>query len=462
MSYNPAAGGGGAPTGATYITQTADAGLSAEQALSSLATGVVKVTNGTGALSTAVAGTDYAAASHTHAATDIANGTIATARLGTGTANSGTFLRGDQTWAAASGGVSDGDKGDITVSASGATWTIDNGVVEIANLGGDITAAGKALLDDADATAQRVTLGLGTAATSATSAFEAAGAITTHAAVTSSVHGISAFGATLVDDADATAARTTLALGTLATQSGTFSGTSSGTNTGDVTLAGTPDYLTISGQVITRGAVDLTTDVTGDLPFANLAQASAASKLLGRGSASGAGDYEEITVGSGLTMTGTTLSAGGGSDPWTYVRLSSDFTISTTANNTVTGLAFAPAATTNYEIEGRFLLQTATATAGARPGVAWPTGYSDGAAVTSAPNSLTAMALQFGTPAAGTANAASTGLPVVNRSYLGQMSAVLIMGGSPSGNFQITLASETGAVNVTMKAGSFIRYRAYT
>ena len=49
------AGGGGAPTTATYITQTADAGLSAEQALSALATGLVKVTTGTGVLSTAVA-----------------------------------------------------------------------------------------------------------------------------------------------------------------------------------------------------------------------------------------------------------------------------------------------------------------------------------------------------------------------------------------------------------------------
>jgi len=121
-----------------------------------------------------------------------------------------------------------------------------------------ISAFGASFVDDADAATARTTLGLGTAATSATGDFEAAGAVSTHAAVTSGVHGISAFGASLVDDADAATARTTLGVDAAGTDNST-----------DVTLAGTPDYITISGQVITRNAVDLAADITGTLPIAN-------------------------------------------------------------------------------------------------------------------------------------------------------------------------------------------------
>lgn len=47
-------GGGGAPTNATYITQTPNSTLSAEQALSALATGILKSTTSTGVVSIAV------------------------------------------------------------------------------------------------------------------------------------------------------------------------------------------------------------------------------------------------------------------------------------------------------------------------------------------------------------------------------------------------------------------------
>lgn len=85
-------------------------------------------------------------------------------------------------------------------------------------------------------------------------------------------------------------------------------GALSGSNSGDVTLAGIPNYLTIVGQVITRALIDLTSVVTNRLPYANQPQV-AASMLLGRGSASGTGDEEAITLGTGLSMSGTTLNA---------------------------------------------------------------------------------------------------------------------------------------------------------
>ena len=77
-------GGSGAPTDATYITQTANASLTNEQALSGLTTGIVKVTNGTGVLSTAVAGDFPTLNQNTTGTAANVTGTVAIANGGTG------------------------------------------------------------------------------------------------------------------------------------------------------------------------------------------------------------------------------------------------------------------------------------------------------------------------------------------------------------------------------------------
>ena len=80
-----------------------------------------------------------------------------------------------------------------------------------------------------------------------------------HEALTQA-HGISVFGATLVDDADAATARTTLDVD----QAGTDNST-------DVTLDTTShDYLSLTDQTVSLGAIDLSADVTGTLPFSSV------------------------------------------------------------------------------------------------------------------------------------------------------------------------------------------------
>lgn len=61
--------------------------------------------------------------SHTHAASDITSGVMATARLGTGTADATTYLAGDQTYKPAVTSVN-GSTGAVTVAAGDTTYTV--------------------------------------------------------------------------------------------------------------------------------------------------------------------------------------------------------------------------------------------------------------------------------------------------------------------------------------------------
>ena len=206
-----------------------------------------------------------------------------------------------------------------------------------------------------------------------------------------------------------------------------------------------------------------TADISDDqVTYAKLQNVTDA-RLLGR-SAGSSGDAQEITVGSGLTLSGGSLTASG-ADPWTYLTVNggADFTTSSATAVDVTGLSFTPSANTKYEFECKLAIRSpTTATVNPRVGFAWSTGLSDGVAL------ITESQAATGTPlyAAGNPNAALLiavgGLPNTTQSWPVIIQASVEAGASPSGTTRVQLASETAATNVTIKAvGSRCRYRTY-
>lgn len=162
-----------------------------------------------------------------------------------------------------------GSSAELKYVSSGDKWTLNknldvSGTIQDSNgtflSSSSVSTFGGTLIDDADAAAARTTLGLGTAATSATGDFFASTSVST-------------FGASLIDDADASAARTTLGLGTMATSSssdflaltgGTLTGGLSGTS---ATLSGsissgaiTSTGLTVNGSAKLTGSASANTD----------------------------------------------------------------------------------------------------------------------------------------------------------------------------------------------------------
>lgn len=148
----------------------------------------------------------------------------------------------------------------------------------------------------------------------------------------------------------------------------------------------------------------------------------------------------------------------GGSDPWTYRKLTSDFVTSSATAVDITSLGFTPAANTTYEFEAFLLTRTATTTVGPRPGLAWATGMSDGAAEIRQASAATTDLITNGNTSAAILCAVG-GVPTTTGSWKATIKGVGVVGSNTTGTIRIQLASETAGTNVTAKTGSYLKYR---
>jgi len=420
-------GGGGAPTTATYVTQTCDAGLSAEQCLSALGTGILKSTTGTGILSIA-AGADLPA--HQHAGGDVTSAVASATAASTAGAFSadpadcvgaGEFAKGVSASGVASG-----------CAVPPGTYSLP--ALQVGTLGGVKGRAGTTLA---------------CAGTDKATGFDAAGALLCSTDLTGAGVDLSAEPfVTSSTSANLSAERVLLA-GTNTTIDTSTAGQIK------VNVATGAGYVLPDAAAGAKGGLELDTDLGGTAAAPQVVATHLAAAL--PGAQGGVGVALPTCSGTDkLTANGTQVSCatdqtGGGGG---VVALASDVGAnSTTLVQTWPAITFT-ANKTNI-IDGVYIVTTANASTGTpRPGIltgGFPTGTVCQFEQVTAAGSA---AVQYVLTAANTATGAGTAPGTYN--HVIPFWCVCTGASCNSTTLKLAIASE-GAIQVYAKAGSFYR-----
>lgn len=233
-----------------------------------------------------------------------------------------------------------------------------------------------------------------------------------------------------------------------------------GTSWTTKTLAYTDSSITgnaanVTGTVaVANGGTGQTTYTDGQLLIGNSTGNTLAKATLT------AGTGISITNGAGSITIANTASG----DPWTIRRLTTDFTTTASTNTLISDgtnlFRHRPAANTVTEYQALLMIQTSAATNNPRTAWEWATSLTDGTVQmyqTGAGSST--LVYESGNTLA-TVQIPAGGLPVNGATYPVRVWALTVAGGTAPGGFnQLMMAAETAGGTMTVRAGSFMKWR---
>lgn len=173
-----------------------------------------------------------------------------------------------------------------------------------------------------------------------------------------------------------------------------------------------------------------------------------------------AGSGIGVTYNSGTGQSTIAYIGEGGSTAsgWSEAVLSADSSMSSTTPANVTGLSFTPVANHRYIVEA-WLAHTANAIGtGVRCGITMPSGLNVAPVMISSANGSASVQGNNNSAGSGTTSSTSANSAgaVANMTFI---RAMVLAGASPGGDVQVVVASELDANQVTVLAGSVLRWR---